>query len=335
MLKRITLSLRTVAAFVCFSVGLASAHAATSNAGVRIMATADPVTHSAMKAAVFYPTDESAGSTHVGPFKISATKDATIQPGKHPLILLSHGSGGSMFSHHDSAAFLARQGYIVAAIEHPGDNFRDHSGVGSDRVLIGRNLQLSALLDSLLEKRPFVSSVDSNKIGVAGFSAGGYTALLMVGARPNFSLLESYCAGHATSVLCSGGGSVSLSSPPLKAQLDSRIDAVFVMSPVAAFFDPDGLSRVNKPVALYTAANDSELPVQDHGHRLRDSLAGLVSYTEIPDADHFVFLSPCSDKMRSIVPVLCTDPPGIDRVQVHKTLNNDMLSFFNSALTLP
>ena len=50
--------------------------------------------------------------------------------GKHPLILLSHDSAGSRFSLHELASELARNGFVVLAFTHPGDN------VATDAVLV-------------------------------------------------------------------------------------------------------------------------------------------------------------------------------------------------------
>jgi len=301
-------------------------------AGLRIVEVKDPVTKNLMKAAVFYPTELSNGVTKMGPLEIEAVKDVPVQSGRHPLILLSHGDGASMFSHHDMAVALARHGFVVAAIEHPGDNFRDESGLGTDRVLIGRNLQLTALLDFVLLNPFFGSYVDSTKIGVTGFSAGGYTALLMVGASPNFDLLKEYCSRTPGSVLCAGGGTVRRSSPPLVAKADVRVRAAFVMSPVAAFFSQDSLAKISVPVYIYSAANDAVLPTKDNALRVSKALRSMTKYSEIPGANHFVFLAPCTAQMQSITPALCIDPPGIDRRAVHETINMDAIGFFRTNL---
>jgi len=311
--------------------GVGRADTGEVNAGVRMIEVEDPVSHKPMKAAVFYPTLDGAETTRLGLLEIGAKKDATVSLGRHPVILLSHGNGGGMFSHHDTAEFLARHGYLVAAIEHPGDNFRDDSGLGSDRVLVGRNLQLSALLDGLL-RGSTAESVDATRVGVAGFSAGGYTALTMVGAQPRFELLRPFCGQHPESVLCAGGGTIRLSSPPLAAKVDARVRAAFVMSPVAAFFDRHGLSSVAMPVWLYAAGADAVLPPDDNARRIRSEIPALAGYTEIPEAGHFVFLAPCSPKMQSATPALCLDKPGIDRRAVHEELNGEMLRFFNGHL---
>ena len=318
---------RRIAIVLYLLSGVASAN--EINAGFFTVDIDDPVSEKPMSAAIFFPTEDHAGITKIGPIEILAAKDASVQSGRHPLVLLSHGSGGSMFSHHDTAVFLAKHGFIVAAIEHPGDNFRDESGLGTDRVLIGRSMQLSRLLDFLLYQASFSTSIDIEKIGVAGFSAGGYTALVMVGATPKFSRLKAYCALYPKSILCSGGGVVSLSSPPLVPKADERIRAAFVMSPVAAFFDREGLSKIPVPIELYAAGGDSVLPIHDNARWVRDNVTTLAKYTELSDADHFVFLSPCTPQMESIMPRLCVDAPGIDRRAVHESVNGDMLRFFS------
>jgi len=315
----------------CLVAGFANAEQPQVNVGFRLVELSDPVSQKPMKAAVFYPTEDRADSSQIGEIEIAARRDARVQGGRHPLILLSHGSGGSLFGHQDTAVFLARRGFLVAAVEHPGDNFRDESGLGTDRVLIGRSMQMSAMLDAVLSEAPFSTAVDAARIGVAGFSAGGYTAL-MVGAKPKFSLLKAHCSAHPTSVLCGGGGIVGISAPPLAAKADPRIRAAFVMSPVAAYFDRDSLSAIFAPVDIYAAASDSVLPTRDNARWVRDNLPSRASYTEIPGADHFVFLSPCSLKMESIMPRLCRDAPGIDRRALHEAINSDLSTFFQVQL---
>lgn len=302
------------------------------NAGVRLFEFNDPVSGRPARAAVFFPTHDAAQDMNVGPLEIKAKKDAALEPGRHPLLLLSHGSGGSLFGHHDIATFLARHGYFVAAIEHPGDNFRDESGLGSDRVLVGRNLQLSALLDALLGHSSYGARIDAGRIGVAGFSAGGYTVLLMIGARPDFSQLKPYCARNPQSVLCSGGGKVNISSPPLIPRPDLRVRAAFVMNPVAAYFSAKELSSISRPVAIWASEADAILPVGENARWLRDHLPVPAKYEEIPKAGHFVFLAPCNAAMEISSPALCIDPPGVDRAAVHDALRHAMVDFFDKHL---
>ncbi len=45
--------------------------------------------------------------------------------------MVSHGDGGSHLNHRDTAAYLAKRGYIVAAILHPFNNFLDNFEEGT------------------------------------------------------------------------------------------------------------------------------------------------------------------------------------------------------------
>jgi platelet-activating factor acetylhydrolase isoform II len=96
---------------------------------------------------VWYPADTSPGEEKdqfIGPPDVPlfyagrAAKDATLAPafGKFPLIALSHGTGGSAMQMAWLGTYLAARGYIVVAVNHPGNNavtgytflFARHSG---------------------------------------------------------------------------------------------------------------------------------------------------------------------------------------------------------------
>ena len=104
--------------------------------------------------------------------------EAPPVPGAKPLVVISHGHGGSNLGHHDLAEYLASHGFIVATIEHPKDNFHDTSGNGQPKSW------LAAAPDQGNDQQACSPTragkpVDANRIGVAGFSAGGYTSLLL------------------------------------------------------------------------------------------------------------------------------------------------------------
>ena len=116
---------------------LLEAHAEGLEAGLVSLTLKDPVEGGPMPAVVVYPTKSGAGTTSLGPFTISAGRDSPPAPGSYPLIVFSHGTGGSNLGHHDSLTALARAGFVAAAIEHPRDNYRDDSGFATDLQLIG------------------------------------------------------------------------------------------------------------------------------------------------------------------------------------------------------
>lgn len=133
----------------------------------------DPVNGGNMSGYVFYPSADAKGVTSLGPYELDATANAAAIPGAKPLVMISHGHGGSDLGHHDLATYLAAHGFIVAAITHPKDNFRDSSGDGHPVVLVGRPIQISATISYLLQSARWKPLIDPNRIGVAGFSNGG------------------------------------------------------------------------------------------------------------------------------------------------------------------
>ncbi|NKX16375.1 hypothetical protein HGG75_13070 [Ochrobactrum pseudogrignonense] len=54
--------------------------------------------------------------------------------------------------HHDLGASLARNGYIVVSVTHPGDNFKDPSRLGTVSSTYGRPMQISAALTAALDE---------------------------------------------------------------------------------------------------------------------------------------------------------------------------------------
>ena len=73
--------------------------------------------------ALWYPSDAPSGQTTVGPFTMTASREAPIGAGRYGLIVMSHWTGGGRLNHRDTAIRLAEGGYVVAAPEHAGDSF--------------------------------------------------------------------------------------------------------------------------------------------------------------------------------------------------------------------
>jgi len=327
------MSLRQLYLSVCLLVCALSVSAQpAAGVGFRFMqvpASSDSAAAPAMKAVLFYPAAVPTGTATLGPLEIDAQSEVPPAEGRWPLVVISHGTGASMFSHHDSAAALARAGFMVAAIEHPGDNFRDRRAQGSDLTYAGRTLHVRQLLDHLTTQPALAARIDMERVGVFGFSAGGYTALMLAGAEADFSRLPDFCQSQPEAVFCAAGGQMRRSSPPLQPQPDTRIDAAFVIAPLGQpLFSEQALAAVKTPVYLYSAAADSSLPADNHARYVRNHLGNLAGETELIAGDHFVFLAPCSDKLAEQAPVLCQDDEGVDRRAIHQQMNRQAVAFF-------
>jgi predicted dienelactone hydrolase len=332
------------------------APAQATSVGVATIKVADPVGGGDMPGFVFYPSSHPAGqTTAIGPYQVAAAFGAPEQPGAKPLVVISHGHGGSALGHHDLATYLASHGFIVATFEHPGDNFHDTSGLGKSTTLVGRPIQVKATISALLHDPRWKASIDNRRIGVAGFSAGGYTSLLVVGAKPTFHRFIDYCRVHPSDPeVCVEGlkrmeASVKLPRGDkggfLVSQLqkdlsrwgdtaDPRVKAAFVMAPLGLIFDRQGMASVDRPVFLYYGQNDHVLLPQENVLHIQPMLQNLDGIRMVPKADHWVFLAPCSAQLTHDVGAICRDPAGVDRVRVHKQINADALAFFRRTLAV-
>src|SRR5271165_790813 len=64
--------------------------------------------------AIWYPADGATSPTPVGPFNQTVAAQAPVFGGNLPLVVISHGNGGSFSSHADTALALAKAGFVVA-----------------------------------------------------------------------------------------------------------------------------------------------------------------------------------------------------------------------------
>jgi len=295
----------------------------------------DPVEGGPMPAVVFFPTRRQDGATQLGPFSIEAARGAVPAAGPFPLVVLSHGTGGSYLGHHDSLTALARAGFVAAAVEHPRDNFRDRSGFGTDLQLIGRPHHIVALIDGVLSHPAIGPLIDRARIGMAGFSAGGYTALLIAGAEPDFALVREYRRAVPDDPLTrrAGAGGLPRRRPDLRPVSDARVKALFLMAPALGYvFDRAGLAKVQVPVRLYRPAADEILRHPWNAERIARLLPRPPEYQVVERAGHYVFLAPCPALLAQRFGDICRDPPGIDRAAFHARLNGEMVDFFRRAL---
>jgi predicted dienelactone hydrolase len=265
-----------------------------------------------------------------------------------PLVVISHGTGGSNRGHEDSARALAQAGFIVAAVMHTGDNYRDHSYVGNGLQLVGRPRHVSRVIDYMLKRWPERARIDPGRIGLFGHSAGGFTALVVAGGEPDLSQGPTHCRKRPDAWDCRylkehGFDLARLDGkrPPIRWAHDARVRAAVVAAPAVGYaFPPDGLSAVTIPVQLWEAQDDAIV---------EDSpaiIAGLLTHADrriVAGAGHFSFLAPCGWRMSALIavmrlggtPDICGDPDGFDRVAFHRQFNRAVIAFFQRTLARP
>ena len=285
----------------------------------------------ALETGIWYPSDAPASSQPVGLFRQTVAAGGAIAGRGLPLVVMSHGTGGTFEGHYDTALALAQAGFVVAAVTHTGDNYRDQSQFGR---LEGRPRHIKVLIDYLLASWPRHDAVDSKRIGMFGFSAGGFTALVAIGGTPDLSRVAPYCAAHPDEWSCRMRRERNVAMPDRPVWVhDPRIVAAVIAAPAAGYtFPAEGLAAIRAPIQLWRGDSDEILPHPNYAQTVFDRLAAKPDYRVVPNAGHYAFLAPCVPALAAIAADVCTDPPGFDRDAFHRELNAAVVAFFKAKL---
>jgi predicted dienelactone hydrolase len=293
-----------------------------------------------LDALVWYPTKAPEIAWQAGELPVAASRDAAIAAGQRfPVILLSHGSGGSPLGHRDLATHLARDGFIVVAPTQIGDSAGHAEGREAGRSLLDRPRQAVRALDTALADRRFADHADPARIGMVGFSAGGYTTLVLAGARPDYARATAYCRDHGDDRGSCGNGVSSREESAARAKelaawqppIETRLKAIVLMDPVAFVFDAQALSAVQVPTLLIRPASDNFLKAPANAAAVAAGLPQPPQQVTVPGS-HFVFIDPCPREITAKVPAPCQDAPGIDRVAIHRQIEGEISDFLHRSL---
>jgi predicted dienelactone hydrolase len=254
---------------------------------------------------------------------------ATIAEGRHPLVVLSHGSGGNMDGLSWLSSGLALRGAMVLAVNHPGSTSGDSSPRRSIR-LDERAADLRAAFDTLLSDPAFAPFIDPTRITSFGFSLGGTTALNLAGIRMDRGLYGRYCRERADQADCrfftKGGVNIDSLPAAIEADMrDPRIGAAVVVDPGMTYgFTDRSIMAATLPVLVINLGGAERWKAADvtaSGSNLVPRLPD-VRYEAIAPANYFTFLAECKPAGRALLaeerddPV-CDDPEGTDRALVH------------------
>ena len=285
---------------------------------------------------VWYPTDAPVSLQPLGSFTQSVAAGAPVAGANLPLVVMSHGTGGWYGEHYDTALALAHAGFVVAAVSHTGDTYDDHSQAA---LIWKRPAQIHRLIDYMLADWSDHGRVDAGRVGVFGFSAGGFTALVAAGGTADLNLVKPHCLKLPAAFECgmlAKASAADLASiiPPRSAFVhDARIRAAVVAAPALGFsFEREGLKDIHVPMQLWRAEDDHVLPNQDYAQAVRDALPRAPDYHVVANADHFDFLAPCSELLAQRAPDICMERPGFDRAAFHAEFDQAVVAFFERTL---
>ncbi|MBC8999678.1 alpha/beta fold hydrolase [Pseudomonas sp. N40(2020)] len=256
---------------------------------------------------------------------VLAVDNAPPVSGEHPLLVLSHGYRGNWGNQAWLASALAHQGYIVAAVNHPGSTTHDRSPEAAAQ-LWQRPVDISRAIDAVTAQPEKFGAVAQRRIAVAGHSLGGWTGLEIASARFDTELYARECKVHSQLASCSVYQQMNpASNPASKARLaadlrDKRVTAVVSLDlGLSRGFTDDSLAALQVPVLVIAAGVPSQdLPAELESADLAKRLPKTSSqYVEISDASHFSFLSLCKPGAIAMLEedapgdgIICTDGDG-------------------------
>jgi predicted dienelactone hydrolase len=298
-----------------------------SSAGIQLLDS-----DSRLAGAIWYPCEATPQRVPLGSLavqfidSVQGAKDCPVTGAKLPLVIVSHGRGGWFGGHDDVVEALADAGFVVAAINHPGDNGNDSSKRDMLSLLQSRPQDMVRLLDFMLNDWKDKASVDSTRVGFFGFSFGGYTGLTLAGAEPDFGRLARFCRSQAGACEQLHSGEAAPNPPH-----DTRIRAAVIADPPSTVFTRDNLSTISIPLQFWRSELGGGGVDAAGTERLANSLPGKPEVHTMP-AGHFGFLPPCSPQFAANLPRFCTDPPGFDRTAFHRDFDARIVGFFQKHL---
>jgi predicted dienelactone hydrolase len=298
-------------------------------AGLKFLTVPADASGPAITVAIWYPSADKLSPVTFGPFTVLAAQEGNVDGHGLPLVVLSHGRGGSFVVHHDTAEHLADAGFVVAALDHPGDTALDKSRFYDLSIYMQRPLDVKRVIDHLTGASPLATTIDPNRIGIYGFSRGGYTALVVIGANPDFALGLPLCEGR-TDKVCDQIRAQEYPKEPLTH--DRRIKAAVVADPLSVFFTAEGLAGVTIPVQLWGSEKGGDGVKPETVEAVNTALKAPHTFTRVEHAQHFSFLTVCPPQIAEQQRVICEDPPGLNRAQFHEQFNNALTKFFRTHL---
>ncbi len=222
--------------------------------------------------------------------------DYPAKYGTFPVIVFSHGYGGSKNGYESLASYWASNGYVVIRPSHADagalKKLRDAKDIWENqgpKEWRDRADDVAFVLNSFdeLEKKypELKGKLDHARIGVGGHSYGAFTAMLLGGLHPT-------------------------ATPPVDVR-DPRVKAVIAMSPQGVGNEPpltaESFRDLKIPMMFMTGSQDKGVEGQDPAWRktaFASAPAGDKYYVEIEGARHLSFAGRGAD---------LEEPRGVER----------------------
>ncbi|OHV20805.1 MULTISPECIES: alpha/beta hydrolase family protein [Rhizobium] len=269
--------------------------------------------------------------------KAVVAHDAAIRPQArpYPLVLLSHGTGGSAAGLEWLARRLADRGFAALGVNHHGNTGNEPYRAEGFACLWERAPDLSFMLDHSDDWLGDLSSyIDTTRVFAAGFSAGAYSVMLLLGAVAQSSQFDPSrmkpggargprefpdLADHIPTLLRTSDVFRDSWSRLSTSYRDDRIKAALLCAPGRSVlgFSEESLKTVDAPALILVGDADRAAPAEEcsawlHA-RLPDSRLKILG----GGLGHYVFVPEGTALGMAFAAELFTDPPDIERAAIH------------------
>lgn len=249
---------------------------------------------------VWYPALDSRPQTG----EAGASRQAEPDPvgGPYPLVVFVHGNGGTRLDMPYLMIHLASHGYVAAALDHV-------EGDAHWPSLVDRPLDVLLAIDRLAAAVPdgLAAIIDGQRVGLAGFSYGGYTVIGLTGARIDPDTYRRSCAlaanrrDNACQYMADWQAITAYRSQfdPLTpgdlwpATSDPRIQAVLAMAPSRRrLFGVDGLATATVPTLIMAGTADELADYRREAAFMFEHLGSVERHLlSFLDGGHFDFVT--------------------------------------------
>jgi predicted dienelactone hydrolase len=201
-----------------------------------------------LKTIIWYPADESA-KKQPEDLMLKGVIDAKLTRDNLPLpiIMFSHGSGGTPYQSTYYTRHLASHGFVVVAPPHPGNTLADclpcTDAAGLVDSYLNRPDDITFVLEALLARNAdpgslFYNALDASRVGMSGHSFGGLDTIRLAGSDSRFA---AALAMAPVGGIRAAGSRIDIAVPTMI--MGGGLDKITPLEEQKAYFDsigPDG-----------------------------------------------------------------------------------------------
>ena len=243
---------------------------------------------------------------------------------------------------------LAHSGYVVVAVDHPGNNGVDAMTEAGSILAWSRADDLAVALAAVQADPVLAPHVDAGRLGLVGYSAGGFTALVAAGARPDMSRLAAFCKASPKDGVCMpqvenpemalerwmAAAATPVLAPWVARSAEDRripnVRAVFLMAPaIVQAFEPGELARLEAPLSVVVGESDAIAPPASNSKVIVEANDN-ARLQALPLVGHYDFLADCTELSRERLGKLCE--VNADKQVTHQAAIQQARSLFDSML---